>query len=220
MNVVPSPLDRLLQLEKRVEWLQSLQAQPPLPRDLEYHQFQSRHIWPVDELLLTRLLRRSPQVIGAYQAPAELTLSEQSGLVLTTSETASVFQFCELLGGDAVVWLSSDPPSWVWESPTFRSLFHVPKGIESTDKLVLQVMPLFKPIERGLRWSLFRTGEMVPIHRPFPEHEEQLMLLRRIDFLERQLSQQSVDHRAEISEIRLLLRAQQETLARLLRVSR
>lgn len=35
MNVVPSPLDRLLQLEKRVDWLQSLQAQPPLPRELE-----------------------------------------------------------------------------------------------------------------------------------------------------------------------------------------
>ena len=219
MNVIPSPLDRLLQLEQRVEWLQSLQVQPSLSQVHDYHQLPSRHIWPVDELLLTRLLRRSPQVLGAYQSPAELTRSEQSGLVLTTSETASVLQFCELISGDAVVWLSADPPSWVWESPTFRSLFHVPKDNASTDNLVLQVMPLFKPIERGLRWSLFRTGEMVPTHRPFPEHEEQLMLLRRIDFLERQLSQQTIDHRAEISEIRLLLRAQQETLARLLRVS-
>lgn len=60
---------------------------------------------------------------------------------------------------------------------------------------------------------------MVPTHRPYPEHEEQLMLLRRIDFVERQLSQQSIDHRAEISELRVLLRAQQENLARLLRVS-
>ena len=87
MNVIPSPLDRLLQLEERVEWLQSLQVQPPLSKDHEYLPLPSRHIWPVDELLLTRLLRRSPQVIGAYQAPAELTCTEKSGLLLTTSET-------------------------------------------------------------------------------------------------------------------------------------
>ena len=219
MNVIPSPLDRLLQLEERVEWLQSLQVQPPLSKDHEYLPLPSRHIWPVDELLLTRLLRRSPQVIGAYQAPAELTRTEKSGLLLTTSETASVFQFCELIDGDAVAWVSADPPSWVWASETFKSLFKIPRDHESNDNLVLQILPLFKPVERGLRWSLFRAGEMVPSQRPLPAHEEQVMLLRRIEILERQLSQQQIQQTAEIGELRTELRIHQDMLARLLRVS-
>lgn len=219
MNSLPSPLERLLRLEESVERLQSAQAQEPLPQDQECQSLPSRKLWPADELLLTRLLRRSPQVIGAYQAAAELTSTVQSGLLLNTSDTASVFQFCEMISGDAVVWVRNDPPSWVCGSEIFKHLFSTPLGTESSENLVLQTLPLFKPVVSGKRWTLFRTGEMVPSFRPFPEHEEQLILLRRIDTLERQLSKLRIQQNAEICELRTQLLVQQDMLASLLRVS-
>ena len=60
---------------------------------------------------------------------------------------------------------------------------------------------------------------MVPSQRPLPAHEEQVMLLRRIEILERQLSQQQIQQTAEIGELRTELRIHQDMLARLLRVS-
>lgn len=219
MDAIPSPLERLLQLEHNVEQLLSRQAQPPLPRDQEGQPLPSRHLWPVDELLLTRLLRRSPQAIAAYQAPAELTRVDPRGWLLTTAETGSTFQFCELISGDAVVWVSADPPAWVWGSETFQHLFRTPPGTDSDEELVLQSLPVFKPVVRGRKWTLIRPGEMVPRDRPFPEQEEQLMLLRRIETLERDLSRQRIQQNAEIGELRTQLRLQQDLLERLLRIS-
>jgi hypothetical protein len=219
MDATPSPLDRLLRLEHSVEQLLSRQAQPPLPRDREGQPLPSRHLWPVDELLLTRLLRRSPQAIAAYQAPAELSRTEQSGWLLNTAAATSVFQFCELISGEAVVWVSTDPPAWLRGSEPFQHLFRTPRGTDSSEDLVLQSLPLFKPVVRGKRWSLFRTGEMVPRHRPFPEQEQQQMLLRRIETLERQLSQQRIQHDSLLGELRSQLRVQQDLLERLLRLS-
>lgn len=219
MSTLPSPLERLLQLEQHVEQLLSQQAQPPLPQDQESQPLPSRHLWPVDELLLTRLLRRSPQAIAAYQAPAEFTRTDPRGLLLTTAETGSTFRFCELISGEAVVWVSTDPPSWVWESETFQLLFRTPQGTDSAEDLVLQTLPLFKPVVRGKRWSLFRPGEMVPRDRSFPEQEEQLRLLGRIETLERQLSQQRIQHDAMLGELRSQVRVQQDLLKRLLRIS-
>ncbi len=217
-DLLPSPLERLLQLERRVEQLQSQQLQPSLLHEQESQLMPSRHIWPVDELLLTRLLRRSPQAIVAYQASAELTRTEHSGLLLTTSDTPSVFQFSELISGEAVVWVCTDPPSWVWESEMFQHLFRTPRGSDSSEVLVLQVLPVFKPVERGRRWTLFRPGEMVPRHRHFPREEDQLMLLRRIETLERQLSLQKIQQNSEVDELRTQLRMHQQLLERLLRV--
>lgn len=219
MSTPPSPLERLLHLEQHVEQLLSQQAQPPLPRDHEGQPLPSRHLWPVDELLLTRLLRRSPQAIAAYQAPAELTRTDPHGLLLTTAETGSTFQLCELISGDAVVWVCTDPPSWVWGSETFQQLFRTPRGTDSNEDLVLQSLPVFKPVVRGRKWTLIRPGEMVPRDRPFPEQEEQLMLLRRIETLERELSRQRIQQNAEIGELRTQLRLQQDLLERVLRIS-
>ena len=60
---------------------------------------------------------------------------------------------------------------------------------------------------------------MVPNQRPLPAHEKQVMLLRRIEILERQLSQQQIQQNAEIGELRTELRVHQDMLAQLLRVS-
>jgi hypothetical protein len=115
--------------------------------------------------------------------------------------------------------VSADPPAWLWGSEPFQHLFRTPRGTDSSEDLVLQSLPLFKPVVRGRKWTFIRPGEMVPRHRPFPEQEEQLMLLRRIETLERQLSQQRIQHDSLLGELRTQLHVQQDLLERLLRVS-
>lgn len=218
MEAIPTPLDRLLQLERDIEQLQAHTARPSPPPEPP-GQYPARRPWPVDELLLTRLVRRSPEALAAYQAPAELTPTAQHGLRLTVAETDSLFQLCELTGGDAVVWVKADPPSWVWQSETFQQIFPRPEGLEDSHDLVLQSLPVFKPVVRGQRWTLFSPGQMVPRHRPFPEQEKQMMLLRRLENLERRVSQQMTRHESELNELRSQLQVQQDLLSRLLRIS-
>lgn len=218
MEATPSPLDRLLLLERDIEQLQAQTARPAPPPGPP-GETPARRPWPVDELLLTRLVRRSPQALAAYQAPAELTPTAQRGLRLTVAETDSVFQLCELTSGDAVVWVQADPPSWLWGSESFQQIFPSPEGLEGSQDLVLQTLPVFKPVERGQRWTLFSPGQMVPRHSPFPEQEKQMMLLRRLENLERRVSQQMTRQESELNELRSQLRVQQDLLSRLLRIS-
>ncbi|MGB5136816.1 MAG: hypothetical protein WBN89_16785 [Prochlorococcaceae cyanobacterium] len=135
------------------------------------------------------------------------------------AETDSVFQLCELTSGDAVVWVQADPPSWVWESENFQQIFPRPDGLEGSQDLVLQSLPVFKPVVRSQRWTLFSPGQMVPRHRPFPEQEKQTMLLRRLENLERRVSQQMTRQECELNELRSQLRVQQDLLSRMLRIS-
>lgn len=218
MTATPSPLDRLLQLEQDIEQLQ-IQTTGQAPPSPPPGESPARRPWPVDEVLLTRLVRRSPQALAAYQAPAELTLTAQRGLRLTVAETDSVFQLCELIGGDAVVWLQSDPPSWVWESETFQQIFARPEGLEAPQDLLLQTLPIFKPVVRGQKWTLFSRGEMVPRHHPSTEQEKQMLLLRRLESLEHRVNQQMTRQKNELGELRTQLRVQQDLLNRLLKIS-
>lgn len=218
MAATPSPLNRLLQLERDIEQLQAQTARPAPPPDSP-GESPARRLWPVDEILLTRLVRRTPQALAAYQAPAELTLTPQRGLRLSVAETDSVFQLCELTSGDAVVWVQADPPSWLWGSESFHQIFQRPEGLEGSQNLVLQSLPVFKPVVRGHRWTLFSPGQMVPRHRSFPEQEKQTMLLRRLEKLERRVSQQMTRQESELNELRSQLRVQQDLLSRLLRIS-
>ncbi len=218
MTATPTPLDRLLQLERDIEQLRAQTARPAPPPGPP-GESPARRPWPVDELLLTRLIRRSPQALAAYQEPAELTTTADRGLRLTVAESDSVFRFCELIGGDAVVWVQADPTSWVWECESFQQIFSVPKGLEGKQDLVLQMLPVFKPVVRGQQWTLFRPGEMVPRHRPFPEKESQNMLLRRLESLERRVSQEMTRQENELNKLRSELRVQQDLLNRLLRIT-
>ena len=218
MEATPSPFERLLHLEKQIEQLQAQIASPSAPPHPP-GESPARRIWPVDELLLTRLVRRSPEALVAYQAPAELTRTAQRDLRLTVADTDSVFQLCELTGGDAVVWVQADPPSWVWQSEIFQLIFPQIEGPEGSQDLVLQRLPVFKPVERGQRWTFCSPGQMIPRHRPVPEKEKQSMLLRRLENLERRMNQQLTRHESELNELRSQLRVQQDLLARLLRIS-
>lgn len=218
MSATPSPFDRLLQLERDIEQLQAQTARPAPPQAPQ-SETPARKPWPVDEILLTRLVRRSPQALAAYQAPAELTPTAQRGLRLTVAETDSAFQLCELISGDAVVWVQADAPSWVWKSETFQHIFPNPEGFEVSQDLVLQSLPIFKPVVRGQRWTLFSPGQLAPLHRPFPEQEKQAMLLRRLENLERRVSRQMTRQESELNELRTELRTQQNLLSCLLRIS-
>ena len=218
MTATPSPLDRLLQLEQDIAQLRSQSARPTPPPGPP-GESPARRPWPVDELLLTRLIRRSPQALMAYQEPAELTTMANRDLQLTVADSDSVFRLCELTGGDAVVWIQADPSSWVWESESFRQIFSVPKGLDGQPDLVLQTLPVFKPVVRSQQWTLFRRGELIPRHRPFPEKESQNMLLRRLESLERRVSQEMTRQEHELNELRSELRVQQDMLNRLMRIT-
>lgn len=216
MSSEPSPLSRLLRLEQTVEQLakaslpDSIQVAMKSPRP-------ARATWPADPLLLIRLLRRSPQVVAAYQSPAQLSVTKHGALHLSAQTTSSLFCFCELLDGDAVLWLDQRPPDWIWESEIFRSVFQSPTP-SADDRLVLQELPLFRPIERGERWVLQRRGEMVVQARPFPEQNDQATLLHRLDSLERQVVQQHTRHESLINELRAQLDSQQGLIDQLLRI--
>lgn len=216
MDPIPTPFQRLLNLERDLEQLKASRVPKTAISQDQPHPLPPRHIWPADELLLSRLLRRSPQAIEAYQGHAELTSTEKHGMRLAPSDTTSAYQFCEMIDGDAVVWLASSSIPLAWGTSSFGALFHSPADLETPRNLVLQTLPLFKPIARGQAWTLHRKGEMSVQFRPFPEQAEQAMLLRRLETLDRRFSQLRLQLEAEIKDLRSQLLIQQTQIQRLL----
>jgi hypothetical protein len=217
MTSEPTPLSRLLRLENAIEQLIAAN----LPHGLQQHlvdKVKPAAIWPADELLLTRLLRRTPEVLQAYQSPAELTDTNAQGLHLSIAESTSFFHCCELIDGDAVVWVDAKAPDWAWKSQIFRHLFSTPLDLDDSSPFVLQSLPLFKPISRGNSWTLQRRGEMVVQARQFPEQAERAGLLRRIENLERDLLQQKIKQNEQLNELQVKLRVQHEMIERLCRL--
>lgn len=211
-----SPLARLLQLEDAVQRLGT--ANLPASVRTQAKDTQPRVTWPCDQLLLTRILRRSPEILKAYQAPAELTGSSDDGIYLYASNTESSFYFGELADGNAVVWVSDQAPDWVWQSSVFISLFKCPPISDDSPRLILQELPLFVPISRGESWVMRRQGEMVFQSRPFPEQADQARLLRRIESLERVVSQHQIQQAACLKDLQIQVRSQQSQIDQLLRV--
>lgn len=210
----PTPFERLLQLERDIEELRRLHlGETPLDATVEPNF--DRPVWPGDELLLTRLLRRSPIALSAYQAPAELTASEQRGLRLTVASAPSPFFFCQLQSGDAALWLTPNPPEWIWSSPLFAQVFGCPAPKVEGQDLRLQSLALFKPIERHRQWTLFRPGTMLPQPTPFFEQAEQAHQSRKVEMLERRFNQLVATQTAETNELRHQLSVMQSMLDRL-----
>lgn len=217
MDSIPSPLNRLLQLERDVQQIMSHQSLSEITGVSDVQKI-ARHVWPADELLLIRLLRRSPQALIAYQANAELTISSERGVRLSQMESQSSFQFCELACGDAVAWTPSSVPSWILQSEAFISIFNIPPIDTDGQILTLQRLPLFKPVVRGREWTLFRPGVMGLAHRNIPEEEHEMMILRRLENLERQMTQQTTKMKTEIKELQSKIRVYEDLLNRALRI--
>ena len=213
----PTPFDRLIRLEKLVTDLQlfagPLQPPPPIePSKTERHQ------WPADELLLTRMIRRSPDALKAYEAPAELIQTESQGVLLKAISGTSPFRLCELPNGDAVVWLIPEHESWIYDTDIFRHLFKVPSVSDTGVGLILQTLPRFSWKVKGLEWTLESPGEMLLKGRPFAEQAEQAELELRIQKLEQTFARMRGSQDAELAAIRSNVQHLQDQLDRLLRL--
>jgi hypothetical protein len=213
----PTPFDRLIRLEKLVADLR-LRAGPPQPPSPIEHSLLERHQWPADELLLTRLIRRSPEALKAYEAPAELTQTDSQGVLLKAISGSSPFRLCELTNGDAVVWLSPEHETWIYDTAIFRCLFNAPPISDKERTLVLQSLPRFVRKVQGREWTLESSGEMLPKDRPFVEKAEQAKLELRIQKLEQFFARMRGSLDAELVALRSKVQLLQDQLDRLLRL--
>jgi hypothetical protein len=217
MTSSPTPLERLLRLEQDLDKLRTRLDLPVHPT-LEEASSPPRALWPGDELLLTRLLRRSHIALAAYQATAEITTTDRQGLLLQASTTPSDFLFCELIDGDAVVWIQPNPPDWLLRSPTFAQLFHLPSDIDAGERLLIQTLPHFKPVVRRELWTLVRQGELVSPSRFSAERSERDNPLRRLEALERKVQTLISTQAAEIGQLRHELAATRDLFQQLSRL--
>jgi len=216
MTSEPTPFERLIKLEHLVGELQA-QLNPSTPR-LEESAPPPRHLWPADELLLTRLIRRNPEALRAYESPAELNQTEQQGVLLKPIAGVSPFRLCEMPTGDAVVWVSNEHESWLYDTEIFRSVFKAPNSTASDEHLVLQLLPRFIRKVQSREWTLDRRGEMIPRSRPFIEQADQVELEQRIQRMEQTFARMRGTLDSELSSLRSHVQILQDQLDRLLRL--
>ena len=216
MTSEPTPFERLIKLEHLVGELQA-QLTPSIP-SLEESTPPQRHLWPADELLLTRLIRRNPEALRAYESPAELNQTEDQGVLLKPIDGISPFRLCELPTGDAVVWVSKEHENWLYDTEIFRSVFKAPTTRANDELLVLQLLPRFIRKVQGREWTLDRRGEMIPRSRPFIEQADQVVLEQRIQRMEQTFARMRGTLDSELSSLRSHVLILQDQLDRLLRL--
>lgn len=212
----PTPFERLIKLEQIVGDLQT--QLKPLTPSIEEPAPPVRHLWPADELLLTRLIRRNPEALRAYESPAELTQSDDQGILLRPISGKSPFRLCELLTGDAVVWVSQLHESWIYDTEIFRGIFSVPSSIGARNLLVLQSLPRFIRKVQGQEWTLERRGEMIPVSRPFVEQADQVELEQRVQRIEQAFARIRGKLDSELSDLRSRVQLLQDQIDRVMRL--
>lgn len=212
----PTPFQRLIQLEQLVSELQA-QLNPSTPVIEEITPPQ-RHVWPSDELLLTRLIRRNPEALRAYESPAELIQTDHQGVLLKAIAESSPFRLCELPTGDAVVWVSQEHESWLYETDIFRCVFASPNLSNNNEPLVLQMLPRFIFKVQGREWTLERRGQMIPRSLPFAEQAHQTELEQRIQSIEQTFARLRGKLDGEFSSLRSHVQILQDQLDSLLKL--
>ena len=213
----PSPFERLIKLEHLVSDLQGkLNPSALIIKEISFPQ---RHIWPADELLLTRLIRRNPEVLKAYESPAELIQTDDHGVTLKPITGDSPFLLCELPSGDAVVWISKDHESWLYNTEIFQSIYKAPDGHENNEPLVLQALPHFIRKVQGREWTLERCGQMIPKSRPFVEQANQAELEQRIQRMEQTFARLRGKLDSELSALRSNVQVLQDQMNRLTKLN-
>lgn len=216
MTSEPTPFERLIKLEHLVSELQVM-LNPSTPA-IEESSLPQRHLWPADELLLTRLIRRNPEALKAYESPAELIQSADQGVLLKAIAGNSPFRLCELPTGDAVVWVSEEHESWLYDTEIFQSVFKVPDSGAKDEPLVLQSLPRFIRKVQGREWTLDRPGQMIPRSRPFVEQADQAELEQRIQRMEQTFARMRGKLDSELSSLRAHVQILQDQLNRLVRI--
>lgn len=217
MSSSPTPFERLIRLEQLVDHLQH-QTIPPLPPSTFDESRPARHVWLADELLLTRLVRRNPEALKAYETAAELTQSDGQGVLATAISGTSPFRLCELQSGDAVVWLSVGHDSWLYETEIFASVFKASVKPQVDNTLVLQTLPRFIRKVQGREWTLEQRGEMIPKGRPFIAQKEQAELEQRIQRLEQAMARMRGGYETELVALKSSVQFISDHLGRLARV--
>lgn len=216
MTSDPTPFERLIRLEHLVNELQA--ELNPLTPTIEESAPPHRHLWPADELLLTRMIRRNPEALRAYEAPAELIQTNDQGVVLKAIAGSSPFRLCELPTGDAVVWVTQEHENWLYETEIFRSVFNAPDSLEKDETLVMQTLPRFIRKVQGREWALERSGQMIPRGRPFVEQAYQAELEQRIQRLEQAFARLRGKLDVEFSALRLSVQLFHDQLNQLLKI--
>lgn len=215
----PTPLERLLRLEACIEQLNRRLLQAPdavTPGEGR----PTRQVWPADEQLLTRCLRRTPQVVQAYQAGGELTAAAGAGVLLEPSARQGLVQLCELNNGDAVAWLPRNAPDSHLELQAIVRIFSIPRDVTGLQELSIQQLPLFRPIVLHKRWTLARRGELTHKGAACPEESVNEVVNGRLERLERAVAQLSASHEDRLRELQVRLETQQKALDQLLRLER
>jgi len=213
----PSPFERLIKLEQLVSDLQA--KLNPSTLTIDESSLPQRHIWPADELLLTRLIRRNPEVLKAYESPAELIQTDDHGVTLKPIAGNSPFLLSELPSGDAVVWISRDHESWLYNTEIFQSIFKAPDAPENDEHLVLQTLPRFIRKVQGREWTLERCGQMIPGSRPFVEQADKAELEQRMQIMEQTFARLRGKLDSELSALRSHAQILQDQLNRLTKLN-
>jgi len=213
----PSPFERLIKLEQLVSDLQA--KLNPSTLTIDESSLPQRHIWPADELLLTRLIRRNPEVLKAYESPAELIQTDDHGVTLKPIAGNSPFLLSELPSGDAVVWISQDHESWLYNTEIFQSVFKAPDAPENDEHLVLQTLPRFIRKVQGREWTLERCGQMIPGSRPFVEQADKAELEQRMQIMEQTFARLRGKLDSELSALRSHAQILQDQLNRLTKLN-
>jgi len=177
-------------MERDVEQLQVHTAGRLLRPQPAAQCFSLTRPWPVDELLLTRLLRRFPSPCG-LPAPAELTATTQPVAFASrvaesrfgVPSSVSLSWWMRRPG-----WGKADSPAWCGTARLFSASSHRPGRLRGQQDLVLgRCFPIFKRWSRQ-SWTLFSPVRWCRRNRPFPEQDEaDECLLRRLKSLERRV---------------------------------
>ena len=213
----PSPFERLIKLEHLVSDLQA--KLNPSTLTIDESSLPQRHIWPADELLLTRLIRRNPEVLKAYESPAELIQTDDHGVTLKPIAGNSPFLLSELPSGDAVVWISQTHESWLYDTEIFQSVYKAPDAPENDEHLVLQTLPRFIRKVQGREWTLERCGQMIPGSRPFVEQADKAELEQRMQIMEQTFARLRGKLDSELSALRSHAQILQDQLNRLTKLN-
>lgn len=215
-----TPMERITRLEDLLDELQSTligersgTTAAPAP-----HQQKPFAIWPADELLLTRLWRRSPSALSAYLRQGEMFTTGNGDVLLEKTDQKTYICFCEIANGDALLCVPPNAPDAIFASLARMQAFKIPEGHKIDDSTSIQMLPLFRPIERGKRWKLWRAGE-INLNGYSPLNEtENLALLSRLEKLERNMAKLAANQQVAIQDLKNQLAILQEQMNTHLRI--
>jgi len=152
-----SPMQRLLELEKRINSLMDSQSVCETNNDLPRSSLERKLIWMGGEHLLLRCLKRNPIALTAYRLPAEMNVDRQNNVEILLSNHGRGLELIELESGDAV--LLTDKTSMMPSKAILHALYEDDEDkITFPSAIEILSLPYFMPIERGRRWSMFAKG--------------------------------------------------------------